>query len=130
MQNYTPFTLDNLPPGVDERQCFTAEEFYRVPEDFSLERELAKYKSKRPIPANTDIRQVQIFADQRLGLSWDEGVITFQLYFPTDFQPHNLIYTINGEIARVICGNEVILDRTQELDFESILQKNYMAMES
>ncbi|OKH24488.1 hypothetical protein NIES593_07375 [Hydrococcus rivularis NIES-593] len=72
MQNYTPFTLDNLPPGVDERQCFTAEEFYRVPEDFSLEQELVRAKGKRPIPAKTDIRQVQIFADQRLGLSWGD----------------------------------------------------------
>jgi hypothetical protein len=36
----TPFTLDNLPTSVDKRQCFTAEDFYRVREDFSLSEEL------------------------------------------------------------------------------------------
>lgn len=126
----TPFTLDNLPTSVEPIQCFTAEEFYRVREDFSLSEEFPKYAGKPSFSRRTNIRQVQMFFDERLVLFWNDGVITFQLYLPQDFKPHNLVYTVNGEIARVISGGRVILDRTEHLDFDSMLKKAYAAMES
>jgi hypothetical protein len=125
-----PFTLDHLPTSVDQRQCFTAEEFYRVREDFSLSEEFPKYAGKHKFSRRTNVRQVQMFFDERLVLSWDEGFITFQVYLPQDFKPHNLVYTVNGEIARVISGNQLVLERTENLDFDSMLSKAYAAMES
>ncbi|NJK51117.1 hypothetical protein HC931_26130 [Candidatus Gracilibacteria bacterium] len=125
-----PFTLDNLPTSVDKRQCFTAEEFYRVKEDFSLSDEFPKYALLPSFSRRTNIRQVQMFFDERLVLSWNDGVITFQLYLPQDFKPQNLVYTVNGEIARVISGGRVVLDRMEHLDFDSMLKKAYAAMES
>jgi hypothetical protein len=130
MSQYNSFTLDNLPPGIDKNQCFTSEQFYRVPEDFPLEKELAKYVGKPPLPASTNIRQVRLFVERRLSFSWDDGVITFQLYLPNDFQMNTLCATINGELAYDQWGDEVVLDRTQYVDVELPRQKsNYMAME-
>jgi hypothetical protein len=125
-----PFTLDHLPTSVDKNQCFTAEDFYRVKEDFSLSEELPKYVLKPSFSRHTNVRQVQMFFDERLVLSWNDGVITFQLYLPQDFKPQNLVYTVNGEIARAISGGQVVLDRMEHLDFDSMLKKAYAAMES
>ncbi|NJO93948.1 MAG: hypothetical protein HC820_05540 [Hydrococcus sp. RM1_1_31] len=65
--NFSPVYLDNLPPDVSPNQCFTLEQLHRIPEDFSLAEELIKNAGKPPFPADTDVRQIQFFINQRLG---------------------------------------------------------------
>lgn len=127
--NFSPVYLDNLPPDVNRNQCFTGEQLHRIPEDFSLEEELLKNAGKPPFPADTDVRQIQIFIDQRLGFSWDDGYITFQLYLPADFVPQSTVYTINGELASVLANGQYCFDRTQNIDTQAILNKSNAASE-
>lgn len=123
----TSFTLEQLPLDVDASQCFTTNEFKRIPQDFNLDVELAKVARKPDFSANLDIYQLQIFIDQRLSLSWDEGKITFEIFLLESYRPESTTITINGEIGLIIANGEVYLNRISKLDLNSLINKSYAA---
>lgn len=131
MTTLSPVFLNDLPSEVSRNQCFTLEQFHRIREDFSLSEELSKNAGTPPFPADMDVRQMQIFIDQRLGFSWDDGYTTFEIFLqiPENYVPKSVVYFINGELARVITNGQLGFDRTGNINIQTILNKSNAAAE-
>ena len=95
------FSPEQIPPGVEPEQCFTEEELARLGKDIYLDRELPKYLALPDFSPTTDVRELRIYLDERLCLVWEEGVVTFEILVPQNYDPPTTAITINGELAWV-----------------------------
>ena len=123
------FASEDIPPGLDPRQCFTEEELARLGKDINLNRELPKYLDKPDFPPTTDVRELRIYLDERLCLVWEEGVVIFEIYVPQNYNPPTTAITINGELASVsktdINGQKyAALDRMKQINWKSLKEKS------
>ncbi|MDJ0598912.1 MAG: hypothetical protein QNJ37_08755 [Crocosphaera sp.] len=121
--------MEQLPYGVDPRQVLTTEQFRHFSPDINLEKALRENRNLPPLPATTDICEIRTYLDGRLGRIWKEGEVIFQLYLPSDYPLETTIWEVNGEIATIQTVNQMLLDRTQDLDREIIEKKNNSARE-
>lgn len=125
----TQQTMEQLPYGVDPRQVLTTEQFRHFPPCIDVEKALKENSNLPPLPTATDISEIRTYLDGRLGRIWKEGEVIFELYLPSDYPLETTIWEVNGEIATIQTVNQMLLDRTQNLDMEIIEKKNNAARE-
>ena len=97
---------------VDARQVFTTSEFLQaIPVELDAQTELEKHQGLPPLPPDIDIQEIKLYVDGREARIWENGEVVMEIYLPSDYKVSNTIWTINGEIATIEIGSQMMLNR-------------------
>ncbi len=91
----------------------------------TLGEDLALAISKPPFPGNYQPKVIEVFFDEFPVYTWENGETVFSLLVPKDSNPEAVEIAIDGELALVILGTEVILNRLDNLAILDSLKSSY-----
>jgi hypothetical protein len=91
----------------------------------TLAEDLALAISEPPFPSNYQPKVIEVFFDEFPVYTWENGETVFILLVPKDSNPEAVEIAIDGELALVILGTEVILNRLDNLAILNSLKSSY-----
>ncbi len=103
----------------------TQEAYERLANFPTLAEDLALAISKPPFPGHYQPKVIEVFFDEFPVYTWENGETVFSLLVPKNSNPEAVEIAIDGELALVILGTEVILNRLDILATLDSLKSSY-----
>ncbi|PSB41589.1 hypothetical protein C7B80_30185 [Cyanosarcina cf. burmensis CCALA 770] len=80
-----------------------------------LNRDLSQARSLPKLSADYEPKIIEIFFDGKPVQTWHLGSITAEIQLPESYSPQAIEIAIDGELAFLLVGNELVFNRIQNL---------------